>query len=95
MKQRVEIAFPGCACEILNRLQNKGVLCTVVNEVGEQNVLTLGWGLIGRQHEGHPMFAIAVTPLRYSWRFLDQVPEFVIGVAYMSSRHRCSSVQST
>ena len=80
MKHRVEIAFPGCACEILNRLQNKGVLCTVVNEAGAQNVLTLGWGLIGRQHEGHPMFVIAVTPLRYSWSFLEQVPEFVIGV---------------
>ena len=26
------------------------------------------------------MFAIAVTPLRYSWRFLEEVGEFVIAV---------------
>ena len=80
MKQRVESTFPEYARELFYRLQNKGVLCTVTNEAGERNVLTLGWGLIGRQHEGNPMFAIAVTPLRYSWSFLEQVPEFVIGV---------------
>ena len=80
MKRRVEIAFPEYASETLDRMQDKGVLCTVINEAGAQNLLTLGWGLIGRQHEEYPMFAIAVTPLRYSWSFLEQVPEFVIGV---------------
>ena len=59
---------------------NGGVLCTVVDKAGEQNVLTLGWGLVGPNYHGHPIFAIAVTPFRYSWRFLEEVSEFVIAV---------------
>lgn len=57
-----------------------GVLCTVVDNDGRQNVLTLGWGQTGPFHHGRPVFSIAVTPLRYSWRFLEEVPEFVIAV---------------
>jgi flavin reductase (DIM6/NTAB) family NADH-FMN oxidoreductase RutF len=52
-----------------------------VDQTGAQNLLTLGWGLIGPFYHGHPIFAIAVTPLRYSWRFLEAVPAFVIAVA--------------
>ena len=82
MGEPKELDFYECAHEILHRLQsrNGGVLCTVVDSGGSQNVLTLGWGLIGPNYHGHPIFAIAVTPLRYSWRFLEQVPEFVIAV---------------
>jgi flavin reductase (DIM6/NTAB) family NADH-FMN oxidoreductase RutF len=80
MKRRVELSFWECAGEILDRMRNEGVLCTVVDEAGVQNVLTLGWGQIGPGYHGHPILIIAVTPLRYSWRFLEQVPEFVIAV---------------
>ena len=66
--------------EILHRMHHGGVICTVVDQTGAQNLLTLGWGLIGPFYHGHPIFAIAVTPLRYSWRFLEAVPEFVIAV---------------
>jgi flavin reductase (DIM6/NTAB) family NADH-FMN oxidoreductase RutF len=55
-------------------------LCTVVDAAGQQNLLTLGWGLVGPSYHAHPIFAIAITPLRHSWRFLEEVPEFVIAV---------------
>ena len=45
-----------------------------------QPLLTLGWGQFGPFYHGNPVFVIAVTPLRYSWRFLEQVGEFVIAV---------------
>ncbi len=80
MKKRVELDFLACSGEILNRMWKGGVLCTVVDRSGKQNLLTLGWGQIGPNYHGHPIFIIAVTPLRYSWRFLEQVPEFVIAV---------------
>ena len=80
MKRRVKVDFWECASEILNRMRNEGVLCTVVDEAGKQNLLTLGWGLIGPSYHDHPIFIIAVAPLRYSWHFLEQVPEFVIAV---------------
>ena len=80
MAKQKTLDFWDCADEILRRMQKGGVLCTVVDEKGEQNVLTLGWGQIGPSYHGHPIFVIAVTPLRYSWRFLEEVPEFVIAV---------------
>ena len=80
MKQRKQIDFWGCTREILNQMRSCGVLCTVVDAEGKHNVLTLGWGQIGPFYHGHPVFAIAVAPLRYSWRFLEEVPEFVIAV---------------
>ena len=78
--ERAELDFWSCAGEILNRLREGGVLCTVADRVGRRNLLTLGWGQIGPSYHGHPIFTIAVTPLRYSWRFLEDLPEFVVGV---------------
>jgi len=68
------------AGEIVQRLRYGGVFCTVVDAEGLCNVLTLGWGQIGPFYHGNPVFSIAITPLRYSWRFIETVPEFVIGV---------------
>ena len=80
MADRIELDFYQCADEILKRMSNEGVLGTVVDKEGKQNLLTLGWGLIGRSYHGNPVVTIAVTPLRYSWRFLEDVPDFVIAV---------------
>ena len=80
MERRVELNFWDCASDILNRMRSGGVLCTVVDKAGKGNVLTLGWGQIGPGYHDHPIFIIAVTPLRYSWRFLEQIPDFVISV---------------
>ena len=80
MTGRDELSFWECASEILNRMRHGGVLCTVADNDGEQNVLTLGWGQIGPFYHGHPVLTIAVSPPRYSWRFLEAVPEFVIAV---------------
>lgn len=80
MGEPEELDFWTCTAEILTRLRNEGVLCTVVDNAGQRNLLTLGWGQLGPAYHGHPVFIIAVTPLRYSWRFLEEVPEFVIAV---------------
>jgi flavin reductase (DIM6/NTAB) family NADH-FMN oxidoreductase RutF len=88
MTNRSEVDFWDVSAEILYRMRssNGGVLCTVADRGGADNVLTLGWGLIGPSYHGNPVFAIAVTPLRYSWRFLEDVPEFVIAVPDDSGR---------
>jgi flavin reductase (DIM6/NTAB) family NADH-FMN oxidoreductase RutF len=80
MTERHELSFWDCASEILNRMRDGGVLCTVVDHDGRQNVLTLGWGQIGPFYHEHPVFSIAVAPPRYSWRFIEEIPEFVIAV---------------
>ena len=80
MAKRESLDLMSQASEVAYRLEHGGVLCTVVDESGEQNLLTLSWGLLGRFYHGRPMFVIAVTPLRYSWHSLEEVPEFVIAV---------------
>lgn len=65
---------------ILQRLNSNGVICSVIDKKGQGNLITLGWALLGPSYYDNPIFAIAVTPLRYSWRFLEEVPEFVIAV---------------
>lgn len=94
MKERGELNLLAEAGNILQRMADGGVLCTVVDRKGDQNLLTLGWGQIGRSYHGNPMFAIAVAPPRYSWRFLEDVPEFVISVpddAIRDAVHFCGT----
>ena len=66
--------------------ENGGVLCTVVDEAGDTNVLTLGWCLVGPRYGNHPIVAIAVCPPRYSWLFLESTGEFVLAVPDASLR---------
>ena len=82
MPEPEKLDFWACAGEILNRIRIKrgGMLCTVADKAGRQNLLTLGWGQTGPMYHGNPVFIIAVAPGRYSWRFLEEVPEFVIAV---------------
>jgi flavin reductase (DIM6/NTAB) family NADH-FMN oxidoreductase RutF len=89
MPEREELDFFQCAGEILHRMQGKngGVLCTVVDRAGNHNVITLGWGQVGPFYEGKPIFTIAITPLRYSFRFIEELPEFVIAVPNDALRH--------
>jgi flavin reductase (DIM6/NTAB) family NADH-FMN oxidoreductase RutF len=78
--ERVELDFYAQIEEILHRMANGGVFCTVADNDGRDNVLTIGWGQMGRVHEGDPIFILAITPLRHSFRFIEQTGEFVIGV---------------
>ena len=61
-------------------MRHEGVLCVVSNLAGQLNIITLGWSQIGPFYHGNPVLTIAVTPQRYSWRFLEEVNEFVIAV---------------
>jgi len=77
---RDQVDLLAVASEVLDRMANGGVLCNLVDGTGRANTLTIGWGLIGRGYHDHPIVAIAITPLRYSWRFVEEVPEFVLSV---------------
>lgn len=79
---RVELDFWDHTVEILDRMrrENGGVLCTVIDNSGRQNIITLGWGIIGPFYHDNPIFAIAITPARYSWHFIEEIGEFVIAV---------------
>ncbi len=80
MLQCKELDFWSCTGEILNRFHKGGVLCSVIDQAGRPNLITLGWGQIGPFYHGHPVLTIAVTPQRHSWHALEEVPEFTIAV---------------
>lgn len=94
MLKQQELDFWACAGEILSQMRLDGVLCTVADKAGRQNLLTLSWGQIGPFYHEHPVFIIAVSARRYSWQFLKEVPEFVIAVpndALKSAAYLCGT----
>ena len=84
--KRVPIDPYAQAHTFLEAMTTGGVLCTVARHDGAQNVLTLGWGQIGPFYHGRAICTIAVTPLRYSFGFLREIPEFVLAVPDARSR---------
>lgn len=66
--------------EVLHRMTHGGVLCTVMDGQDATNIITLGWGQIGPGYHGNPICIIAITPRRYSWHMIEEVPEFVLGI---------------
>ena len=80
MEQPQELDFWSVAGDFFRALRGNGVFGSVAGQAGERNVLTLGWGLAGNAYQGHPFLAVAVAPQRHSFRFLQEAPEFVIGV---------------
>ncbi len=80
MSTREELNFWECADTIITRVRQGGVLSSVVDQAGLQNALTVGWGLLGPNYYKRPILVVAVAPPRYSCRFLEEVPEFVIAV---------------
>jgi len=80
MKNLMELDFWEYPTLILKRMRHGGLLCTVTDKDSRNNIITLGWGQIGPFYHDHPVFIIAVSPMRYSWQFLEDIPEFVIAV---------------
>ena len=74
--RRIELDFYDCEYEMHRRMRDGGVLCTVVDGKGRDNVLTLGWGQSGPSTEPNPIMTIAITPLRHSFRFIDISSKF-------------------
>ena len=57
-----------------------GMFLTSISADGVPNVMAIGWGLWGWFYHDRAMFAVAVTPQRYTWSRLEQVPEYVVSV---------------
>ena len=62
MSEPRELDFWTHAGEILDRMRRGGVLCTVGDQAGKNNLLTLGWGQIGPVYHGHPVFYEKIAP---------------------------------
>ncbi len=63
---------------VFRLMEGPGVFLTAADSSGATNLMTIGWGLIGRSYEGRDMFVAAVTPLRHTWRFMEESGEFAV-----------------
>ncbi len=54
--------------------------CLLVSgKMKKANVMTIGWGLIGRLW-GKPFFMVAVRPSRYTHKFIEETRDFTVNV---------------
>lgn len=76
MKRQVDLV--AYSQETINTLRKCGCLL-VTGDLGKANVMTIGWGLIGRLWE-KLFFIVAVRPSRYTYDFIEETGEFTVNV---------------
>lgn len=67
------------APKTLRKLADPGLLLVSAKKNGEVNVMTIGWGLVGRIW-GKPVFVVAVRPSRFTHEFIENSGEFTVNV---------------
>lgn len=65
--------------ETMRRLREDGLLLVSSGTTGTPNVMTIGWCAIGVMW-GRPVLTIMVRPSRYTFKLLEEVPEFTVNV---------------
>jgi flavin reductase (DIM6/NTAB) family NADH-FMN oxidoreductase RutF len=65
--------------ETMWRLREDGLLLVSSSTTGTPNVMTIGWCAIGVMW-GRPVLTIMVRPNRYTYKMIEEVPEFTVNV---------------
>jgi flavin reductase (DIM6/NTAB) family NADH-FMN oxidoreductase RutF len=65
--------------DVTIRKLESGLLLTSVGSDGQYNVMTIGWGLVGRLW-GEPVFMVAVRPSRHTFKLIEETNEFTVNV---------------
>ncbi len=81
--------FSDCLAETYRRMKREGILVTAVGADNKPNIMTIGWGFFGWSYEDYPMAIIAIRPATHTFKLLDQVPEFVLGVPRAGMEQAC------
>jgi len=75
---KLEVSLTAYAEETMNVLGSCGCLL-VSGNMEKANVMTIGWGLIGRLW-GKPFFMAAIRPSRYTCEFIEKINDFTVNV---------------
>ena len=62
-------------------LKDPGVLLCGVNDIGKANLMAIGWATFGIVW-GRPVATVFVRPSRYTYEFLESIPDFSINVMH-------------
>lgn len=75
---KLEVSLTAYAEETIATLGSCGCLL-VSGKMEKANVMTIGWGLIGRLW-GRRFFMVAVRPSRYTYEFIEEAEDFTVNV---------------
>jgi flavin reductase (DIM6/NTAB) family NADH-FMN oxidoreductase RutF len=75
----MEPKFEKHVAETMRRMEDPGLLLVSAKKDGKNNVMTIGWGLVG-VFWGMPVFMVAVRPSRFSHEFIEDSGEFTVNV---------------
>ena len=73
-----KVPLTAYAEETMRTLDSCGCLL-VSGNMEKANVMTIGWGLIGRLWS-KPFFMVAVRPSRYTYKFMEETNDFIVNV---------------
>jgi len=65
--------------EVTTHKLQQGLLLTTVGSDGGYNVMTIGWGLVGRLWR-EPVFMVAVRPSRHTFQLVEETNVFTVNV---------------
>jgi flavin reductase (DIM6/NTAB) family NADH-FMN oxidoreductase RutF len=65
--------------ETIRKLKDPGLLLVSTNKQGKNNVMTIGWGLIG-VFWGKPVFTVSVRSSSYTRELIEDSGEFTVNV---------------
>lgn len=75
---KLDLSLVAYSEETMHTLDNCGCLL-VSGSIEKANVMTIGWGLIGRLWS-KPFFMVAVRPSRYTCKFIEETNDFTVNV---------------
>ncbi|MEM2137395.1 MAG: flavin reductase family protein [Candidatus Methanomethylicia archaeon] len=76
---RVAVEHYGFIDETISKMNSGGLLLVSMGFNSIPNVMTIGWGLIGRMWR-EPFFIVAVRKSRYTYKLLEERGEFTVNV---------------
>jgi flavin reductase (DIM6/NTAB) family NADH-FMN oxidoreductase RutF len=76
---KVECEISDIFEETNRKLGSGGLLLAAIDQNGNINAMTIGWGLIGRVWS-EPIFMVAVRPTRYTHTLIEETNEFTVNV---------------
>ena len=63
----------------MRKLQTPGLLVTSVGLDGQHNIMTIGWGLVGKLWR-ETVFMIAIRPSRHTSKLIEETNEFTVNI---------------
>lgn len=79
MARTMNLHFEEHIAETTRKLQETGLLLVSRNKQGKNNVMTIGWGLIG-VFWNKPVFVVSIRDPCYTHEFIEESGEFTVNV---------------